>query len=171
MEEHEVIAHTALHLLKKGARITKVSVREKKHDDHIRNFLLKNKIERNAINKIEFKRREEDIVADLRFGGKKKQKQLEVEAKGGEVYYGIYTSLGQFLCLKKSPSTFYWFGFAFPFSWREPVRKALRSNDTVKPVISDIIRKYTKNGQGLWFYFVKDDGSVLQETWKKTLGR
>lgn len=179
MKEHQVIMRTALYLLKeKNAKILRMSVGQ--HRTYIKNSLLKNGVAKDAIMKIEFKGAsgncvrgkgliKGDIVADLTFGEKHVQKVLQIEAKGGDVYYGIYTALGQFLVCKHSRSQYYWFAFAFPYSWRKQLRKVLRCDGKVKPVVDDIIKQYTKQGQGLWFYFVRNDGYVKQETWKHAL--
>jgi len=174
MKEHEVIAKTALYLInERHAKIKEIST-PKKHEQYIKKT-LSDSVSREIIDDIKFSRKGKDIVADLDFKpGKtlkpgKTQKHLEIEAKGGTVYYNFYTSLGQFICLKKSPSTYYWFAFALPYSWRKEIRKMLRDSDRIKPIIEDIIRKYTKNGQGLWFYFVDNSGNVKKETWTKTL--
>ena len=171
MEEHKVIANVALYLIKEqGAEISEISIQKKQYDAYISNFLVNNGVTRNVVKNISFKRKEEDIIAHFRFSTGRKQKYLEIEAKGGNVYYNFYTCLGQFMCLKKSPSTYYWFAYALPYSWRRQIRKMLRDSDgNIKPIINDIILKYTKRGQGLWFYFVKNDGSVVKETWKHTL--
>jgi hypothetical protein len=173
MEEYEVIAAIVLHLIvNERAEISKISIQKIEQEQYIKNFLLFHGVDQSVIDNISFKRKEEDIVAHLSWNTGRRQKYLEVEAKGGDTYYNFYTSLGQFICLKKSPSTYYWFAFAFPYYWRREVKKMLTNeNGLIKPIVTTIVEKLTKGGQGLWFYFVKEDGTVVKETWKQTLTR
>jgi len=173
MEEYEVVSFLALHLIiNERADISKISIQKIDQERYIKDFLLANGVDQLTIDKIAFKRKEEDIVAHLRWNTGRRQKFLEIEAKGGKTFYNFYTSLGQFVCLKKSPSTYYWFAFAFPHYWRKEVKKMLTNEDgSIKPIITSLIIQLTKGGQGLWFYFINEDGTVLKETWKQTLKR
>ena len=176
MEEHLVIAYTALHLIdKQKAKITKISARTKRNLGAIKGILSKNGISEEIVDGIQFKCQKEDIVATR---WKKEKKgggiKLVIEAKGGSVSKSnkLYTALGQFICLKESLSTSNWFAFALPYSWREQVRKMLRdSNGKAKPIIDDIINIYAPSPKyyGLYFYFVKDNRKVIPETWRETL--
>ena len=172
MEEQKVIYYTVKYLIeKREADISQISVQKLKYDKYIIRKLKNSAIPDYKINNISFKRTEGDIIAHFKFKSSRRQKYLVIEAKGGDVYYGLYTCLGQFICSKNSPSTYYWFGFALPYSWRIQFRKKLKNEDgtQILPIVNDIINNYTKNGQGLWFYFVKEDGTVIKETWKQTL--
>jgi len=173
MEEHEVVAAVTCHLIiNKRAEVSKISIQKIEQERYIKNFLLGKGVEQSIIDNISFKRKEEDIIAHLKWNTGRRQKYVEVEAKGGNTFYNFYTSLGQFICLKKSPSTYYWFAFALPHYWRKQVKKNLTNdNGSIKPIITTIIEKLTKGGQGLWFYFVQEDGTVIEETWKQTLTR
>ncbi|OGB89321.1 hypothetical protein A2625_04050 [candidate division WOR-1 bacterium RIFCSPHIGHO2_01_FULL_53_15] len=171
MKEHEVIAKTLVYLIKKEqAEINSVAT-PKKHEKYIKKAINNAGLTKNQINLITFKQVGADIIAVLKFKSGRPQKRIQIEAKGGNVYYGIYTALGQFICLKESPSTYHWFAFAFPLRWREKIRKwLLTPKERIKPVIRDIINLYTKNGQGLWFYFINEKtGKAIKETWETTL--
>lgn len=175
LKEYEVIQNVVLYLINKNAKIIKVSVRKKELIKSIKEFLKNNGISENVINQIEFKTEEEDIIANLRSSKMKTIRKLVFEVKGGERFYSIYTALGQFICSKKSLSTYYWFAFAFPYSWRKEIRKKLlyknNNNNNIVPIVLDIIERYTKKGNRLYFYFVKDNGEVIKETWRQTLSK
>ena len=170
MIESEVIAHTAVHLIvKENFYIEKISISTIDQRRQAKEIFKMNGIEVSLIDKIDFHSNEEDIYGYYTFKQGRPQKRLIVEAKGGNTYYNFYTMLGQFISQKKSPSSYYWFAFALPISWRDKVKNYLTINGEIKPVIHDIIERYTKSGQGLWFYFVKDNGEIVKETWKQAL--
>ncbi|MCK4307741.1 hypothetical protein KAW50_05900 [candidate division WOR-3 bacterium] len=172
MKEHEIIACTVLYLIKeKKAEIEEISARTKQNHGTIKGKLLEKGISKKIVDGIKFKCRGEDIIAYLKSSRTgQKEKRLGVKAKGDSSYsdkrHKLYTSLGQFICLKKSTSEYQQFIFALPYSWRDKVREMLRDSEgNEKPIIKDIMNAYT----GLYFYFVKDNGKVIPETWSKTL--
>ncbi len=172
MEEYKIITYTSLHLIRcENAIIKTICLSNNIQRKFLLNVFKKNNIPYDIYNKIEIRTKEEDILAYLQFNTGRTQKVITIEAKGGKVFYNFYTMLGQFMCLKKSPSTFYWFAFAIPSSWKLKIKKTLLYDGKIKPLISDIINNYTKNGQGLWFYFVNEDYSVEKITWKKFLNQ
>jgi len=170
MEEYKIITYTALHLIKsENAIIKRICVNKKIQREYLINAFKKNGIKSDIYDKIKIKTKEEDILASLQFKTGRTQKVIVIEAKGGSVFYNFYTMLGQFICMKKSRSTFYWFAFALPSSWEVKIKNALLDNGKMNPLISDIIKNYTKNGQGLWFYFIDEDYSVKKFNWKEFL--
>ena len=173
MDEKDVIKHLLIYLIKEArgrARIETCSIRTKSEEKEVKDFLTGKGIGDTIINNIEWARNKEDIRAAVYWNQGRKIKELVIEAKGGDVFYNFYTLLGQFICSKRSPSTYYWFGFGLPISWRPKVRRYLR-NAKIKPIIYDLIQRYTKKGQGLYFYWVDEKGGVDKETWRQTLTR
>lgn len=172
IKEHEIIKAVIMYLIKKEkAKIKKVAI-GKKYEKYIKNALRKCGVARVDIDEIGFKRAGPDIIAHLQFGQGRAIKHLKIEAKGGSYKYGIYTALGQMACDVDSPSSYYWFGLAFPQNWRPTIRKWLVTEKfDIKPIVKDTIKLYTKSGQGLYFYFVNESGKVTKETWKQTLLR
>jgi hypothetical protein len=170
MEEFKIVTYTALHLInQENAVVKQICVSNKNQKQYLLDVFKENNISIELCDKIEIKTKEEDILAYYQFKTRRTQKVITVEAKGGDVFYNFYTMLGQFICLKKSPSSFYWFAFALPASWKTKIKNTLLNNGKIKPLISDIIKNYTKNGQGLWFYFVDDDFTIEKITWKNFL--
>lgn len=178
MTESKVIARTLIYLIKnQGFVVDRISIRTIKERQLVINELKKAGIKNSVINrinkpngKIKNSYGNEDINGYLTFKQGRPQKRIMIEAKGGNVFYNYYTMLGQFITLKKSPSRYYWFGFALPDTWEGKIKKYMTDKDgKIKSIIMDIIEKYTKNGQGLYFYFVYSNGSVVTKTWKQTL--
>lgn len=170
LKEHEIIAYVSTHLMSnENAEIESIALKKKSYRDLVCSHLINSSVNRGKIDSIKFKTTGDDIVAYYQFNTGKRQRKMIIEAKGGNVFYNFYTSIGQFICGKKSPSTYYWFGFAFPFSWRKKIRKYLKNDGEINPLIKLLIKEYTKNGQGLWFYFVKSNGEIIKETWNQTL--
>lgn len=169
LSEHEIIAAVALHLIKKDKwKVSKISAKTV-HHRFIKNELLRNGISRNVIGKIDFKTREEDILARPQFGTGRTQKKVIIEAKGGTYLYAIYTAIGQMVCSLDTESSYTWFGFAFPLEWKRHIRRYLMKNGKIKPVINNIIKKCSKTSRRLFFYFVDKNSNVIRETWKQTL--
>lgn len=170
MKEFEVIAHTLKYLIHdKGFIPENLSIRKISERKYVEKYLIRENIPKALVANITFNGSDEDIKGYFHFNQNRRIKRLVIEAKGGNIYYNIYTMLGQFLTMKKSPSSYYWFGFALPMKWENKIKNLLTHKDEVKPIIQDIIDTYTKNGQGLYFYFVDDLGKVTQKTWNKVL--
>ncbi|MFW5928265.1 MAG: hypothetical protein ACOCSL_03595 [Thermoplasmatota archaeon] len=170
LNEHEIIASVSVYLLNEGnADIESIAVKRNSHRGFIKSKLQKNGISKKKIENITFNTKGTDINAYYEFDTGRIQRRMIIEAKGGTTHYNLYTALGQFICSKKSPSTYYWFGFAFPYSWREKTRERLTNGGEINPIINLLLDEYTKNGQGLYFYFVKENGETTKETWRQTL--
>jgi hypothetical protein len=175
MKEINVIKFTLLHLINSElVKIESCSLPRKADIRLVKNFLVRKRVPRELISEIEFTgKRGTDIIGRYEFKQERPIRILIIEAKGGSYFYAIYTMFGQFICAKTSPSPYYWFGFTLPGFWRPKVRKYLinAENGRMKPIIKDLIKKYTKNGQGLYFYWVNTNGGVNKETWRQTLTR
>lgn len=163
--------HTHFLIVNETFTPQKISVRTNEEIAAVIALLRAGHIPEHVINLIHTRGPEEkeDIYGYFTFNQNRPQKRLTVEAKGGDVYYNIYTMLGQFLVLTKSPSSYYWFALALPASWQIKVKEYLTNDGEIKPIINDIILKYTKRGQGLYFYFVNPNGTVNRKTWRQTL--
>lgn len=169
MTESQVIARTLLHLIQKqNFTVESISIRTEVETEVIKQNLRDNNVSELTINKINVYRNRADIQGHFKHGQKNKSRILTVEAKGGEVFYNFYTMLGQFITMKKSPSSYYWFAFALPITWKEKMKEYMMQNGKIKPIIGDIIKKYTRNGQGLYVYFVSDT-NVKKYTWGQLL--
>jgi len=154
------------------AKIKSCGLRRKKDINIVKSYLDYLGLPAEDIDKIEFKKSGPDVIAVREFGQGRAQKKIMVEAKGGGYFYNFYTMLGQFICYVRSPSSYYWFGFLLPTSWRDKVKRYLTlDSGEIKPIVRDIVGRYTKNGQGLYFYWVSDDRKIKRETWLQTLTR
>lgn len=172
IKEHEIIRAVIIHLVKKEKAKIKTIAVKKKYEKGIKDALRKCGLTKEDMDEIDFKRGGPDIIAHLQFGQGRAIKKLKIEAKGGSYKYGIYTALGQMACDVDSPSSYYWFGLAFPKSWRRTIQNWLVTEKMdIKPIVRDVIELYTKSGQGLYFYFVDENGKVMKETWRQTLLR
>lgn len=178
LEEHEVIAYCSAFLLLKKAKINNIAVK-KQHIPQVKKIilrsLLKNKIDKKLANKIisliKFNKSKEDILGTYYHGRKYPNRRIVIEAKGGNVMYGIYTVLGQLICSRESSSSYWWFGFACPKTWAKFIYNKMISKGKIKPIIDSIIRIYTRKGQGLNFYFVDEKGDIESITWRRFLSR
>ncbi len=178
LREHEVIAYCSAFLILKKAKINNIAVK-KKHIPEVKKIILKvlkgNRVDQKLINQmiisIKFNERSEDILGTYYHGRKHPNRKIIIEAKGGNVMYGIYTVLGQLICSRKSSSPYWWFGFACPKTWSKFIYNRMTSRGKIKPIISDIIKLYTRKGQGLNFYFVNENGSVESITWRRFLSK
>ena len=170
MVESEVIAHTLIHLINNESFTPKeIAIRTDREKTGVIDLLLYKGINDHIINSLKVTKSGPDIEGFFQFGQARPVRRLKVEAKGGSVHYGLYTMLGQFITMKTSPSSYYWFAFALSASWKSVVIKYLTDKGSIKPIISDIIKSYTKKGQGLYFYFVQENGFVEKKTWTQFL--
>ena len=168
MTEAQIITKTVLYLIREENFVPKtISIRTIKEKEKFKQSLAKANIDQNTIDKITFSRDGADIIGD-KFGkdGEKLQKNVSVEAKGGDVkyFYHFYAILGQFM-LGKKESDYYPFAMALPKEWREKVKIALKDKtNEIKPVVKLIMDNY----KGLSFMFVSDE-TVEKITWKDFL--
>ncbi len=174
MKEYKIILHTLKYLISEEKFIPEyVSIPILKERKFVKNKLSKIDEELiENITKFSGSKQIADIKGYYKHNRSTRQRIMTIEAKGGDIFYNFYTMLGQFLTLTITPSDYHWFAFAVPLSWKEKIKNSLRHNDEIKPIINDIINKYTsqKSKQGLWFYFVDDNsGMVIKETWRKIL--
>lgn len=176
--EHQVIAHCAAFLISKRAKIDSLAIK-KQHIVEVKGIIktdLINKYEFdkkkciNSINEISYNTTRHDILGAYYHGRKRHNKRIIIEAKGGNVMYAIYTVIGQLICSRDSPSSYWWFGFACPNTWRKYIYNKMTINKQIRPLVNEMI-KFTHNGQGLYFYFVDEPGFVERITWKRFLQR
>jgi len=170
MKEHQVISHLIVHLVKEKSFIPSViSARTKHGQSMIKRALTKSKTNKRLREGIEYCTRKDDIAGHFTHGKHTKDRKLSVEAVGGSVFYNFYTKLGQLITKIPSYSNYNWFAIAAPAAWEERIKDLLMHRGKIKPIIEQIIQSRSTRGQGLWFYFIENNGTVLRKTWKQVL--
>lgn len=170
MKEHHVVLYTVIHLIKNEKFSLKtLSVKGRDAKKEIRKK-LRDIVD---ISDYSFKSKGEDIEGYFKHGRKAPNRRLIIEAKGDTVQdkknYNLYTVLGQLIFKIESESNYYWYAIAVPRSWMKNIKALFTVNDKIiKPVIKEMLKSFTgKNSrQGLYFYFVAEDGSVERKNWK-----
>ncbi len=179
LQEHQVIAYCADYLIgKESTKIKELAVK-KKHVEEVKELIKKalekkydiddKEIRDDMVERIIYNERKEcDIKGDYYSGGKK-QRDINIEAKGGDVTYGIYTLIGQMATLRINPSDYYWYGAACPIEWKKAIKSKLMHEGEIKPIIHSMIDNFTSYKRGLKFYFVSTEGEVEPVHWHNFL--
>ena len=179
LKEHQVVAYCLAYLISKKVRIDNIAVKEYhiKEVDKILARALRNKyrisikrIEK-MINNLPYNLSREDIKGTYFHERNRANRKIIIEAKGGNEMYAIYTVIGQLICSRDSSSPYWWYGFSCPESWKSEIHKRLSINGKIRPIISVFITEFTRKGQGLNFYFVRENGDVESITWKRFLSK
>ena len=131
--------------------------------------ILANGVKDNNVRNLQNRRNGPDIDGHFEFNTGRLQRRLSIEAKGGTVRYNFRTVLGQLLELMDSPSDYRWYDLALPADWQSYVYRRLTRDGNVNAVITLVIKNFSKNGQGLYFYWVTEEGDVSQSTWRTFL--
>ena len=158
MNETEMTICILKYLLKKGhvLKIYGISYGRTTERLQYEDFRRKNKLNFDLFHNNQSK---SDIRVSLDFETSRKQKDLMIEVKGKnkrDIFYNFYTLLGQFLCKAKRISSYYWYGLGVPYSWKDKIKDKFKDNELIEKIYKII----TKNGQGMYFYFVDDSGDV-----------
>ena len=177
--EHQVIAHCTAFLISKKVKIDNIAVARKHHvpevikiikNDLVEKYKFSSTRTKEIIQDLKFNKTRDDILGTYYHRRKYPNKKIKIEAKGGNVMYAIYTSIGQLACSRERPSSYWWFGYACPNTWQKYIYDRMTFEGLIKPIINDFI-SHTRSGQGLWFYFVDEEGFVKSVTWKKFLSK
>jgi len=179
LKEHEVIAYcTAYLMIPESVMIQELAVK-KKHVDIVKELIkealrdkydVDDRLSRDElVEKIIFNEKNESDIKGEYYSGGKKQRDISIEAKGGDVTYGIYTLIGQLATLRINPSDYYWYGAACPSSWKNDIKKKFTYEGEIKPIIQTIIDNFTSYKRGLKFYFVNEEGNVEPIHWHNFL--
>ena len=179
LSEYQVIAYCAAYLIGKESTLIKELAVKKKHVEEVKKLMKKALEEKynfgdeqsreELIEQIEYNEKKESDIRGDYISGDKKQRDINIEAKGGDVIYGIYTLMGQLATLRINPSDYYWYGAACPEEWKKAIKNKLMHEGEIKPIIQSMIDNFTSYKRGLKFYFVSNDGEVEAVHWHNFL--